>query len=62
MLGFYSNNVKKELFGAPLGSNTGCSNSNPNKKVKNYSYNPLDRIGKGFSSIVYKGTNDSTSN
>lgn len=48
MLGFYSNNVKKELFGAPLGSNTGCSNSNPNKKVKDYSYNPLDHMGKGF--------------
>lgn len=28
------------------------------KKVKNYSYNPLDSIGKGFSSVVYRGQND----
>ena len=26
-------------------------------KVKNYSYSPLDQIGKGFSSIVYRGSN-----
>ena len=31
------------------------------KKIKDYSYNPSYRIGKGFSSIVYKGTNDNTS-
>ena len=28
------------------------------KKIKNYSYNPLDSIGKGFSSVVYRGQND----
>lgn len=31
------------------------------KKIKNYSYNPLDSIGKGFSSVVYRGMNDDTS-
>lgn len=31
------------------------------KKIKNYSYNPLDSIGKGFSSVVYKGQNDDNS-
>lgn len=38
------------------------ASSNGSKKIKDYSYNPVDRIGKGFSSIVYKGTNDVTSN
>lgn len=28
------------------------------KKIKHYSYNPLDSIGKGFSSVVYRGQND----
>jgi hypothetical protein len=28
------------------------------KRIKNYSYNPLDSIGKGFSSVVYRGQND----
>lgn len=32
------------------------------RKVKNYSYNPLDSIGKGFSSVVYRGQNEETSN
>lgn len=31
---------------------------NSNKKIKNYSYNALDSIGKGFSSVVYKGVNE----
>lgn len=35
--------------------------TNKTLKIKNYSYSPLDQIGKGFSSIVYKGTNDETS-
>jgi serine/threonine protein kinase len=30
------------------------------KFVKNYSYGLLDYIGKGFSSEVFKGKNDST--
>ena len=41
-------------------SHTSAMNSN-RKKIKHYSYSSMDRIGKGFSSIVYKGTNDNTS-
>lgn len=32
------------------------------RRVKHYSYSPLDSIGKGFSSVVYRGLNDNTSN
>jgi hypothetical protein len=54
MLSLYPNATRKESYG--------LNQSNPNcKKIKDYSYNPADRIGKGFSSIVYKGTNDTTS-
>jgi hypothetical protein len=42
--------------------NSSINSTNINKKIKNYSYNLVDRIGKGFSSIVYKGINDTTSN
>jgi hypothetical protein len=28
------------------------------KKVKHFTYNHDDKIGKGYSSIVYKGTNE----
>jgi len=31
------------------------------RRVKNYSYSPLESIGKGFSSIVYRGHNDENS-
>jgi hypothetical protein len=31
------------------------------KKIENYSYALLDKIGKGYSSTVYKGRNDDTS-
>ena len=31
------------------------------KKIGNFSYSSSDKIGKGFSSVVYKGTNDNTS-
>lgn len=31
------------------------------KKIENYSFLMNDRIGKGFSSIVYRGLNDLTS-
>lgn len=31
------------------------------KKIKHFSYSSNDKIGKGFSSIVYKGSNDLTS-
>jgi hypothetical protein len=26
-------------------------------KIKQYSYSPADKLGKGFSSVVYKGIN-----
>lgn len=32
------------------------------KKIEDYSYGLYDKIGKGFSSIVYKGRNDITGN
>ena len=32
------------------------------KKIKNFTYLPEDRIGKGYSSVVYKGKNELTSN
>lgn len=31
------------------------------KKIKHFSYSEGDRIGKGYSSIVYKATNELTS-
>ena len=31
------------------------------KKVKHFSYNTEDKIGKGYSSVVYRGINDITS-
>jgi len=55
MMSFHSNLLKKDSFPLNQSSNLHC------KKIKDYSYNPNDRIGKGFSSIVYKGTNDETS-
>ena len=30
------------------------------KKIEDYSYGLYDKIGKGYSSIVYKGRNDLT--
>jgi hypothetical protein len=60
MLGFFSNSTKEEYVNTNLNSSMNCTNIN--KKIKNYSYNLADRIGKGFSSIVYKGINDTTSN
>jgi hypothetical protein len=32
------------------------------KKIKHYSYSSADRIGKGYSSVVYLGRNDNTGN
>lgn len=43
------------------GTSQGSSTSDSRKKIKHFSYSHNDRIGKGFSSIVYKGTNDLTS-
>ena len=43
-------------------SSVNLNSSQPlRKKIKNFSYNMNDKIGKGFSSIVYKGSNDLTS-
>jgi SNF-related kinase len=36
------------------------SSAQGRKKIKNFSYMLSDRIGKGYSSVVYKGKNDST--
>ena len=37
------------------------NNSNDiRKKIENYSFSLSDRIGKGYSSTVYKGRNDLT--
>lgn len=33
---------------------------NARKVIENYSYALIDAIGKGFSSVVYKGRNDET--
>lgn len=33
---------------------------NQRKKIEGYSYGLYDKIGKGYSSIVYKGRNDTT--
>lgn len=38
------------------------SSNQMKKKIKHFSYSSTDKIGKGFSSIVYKGSNDLTSN
>lgn len=37
------------------------NSSNIKKKIKHFSYSESDRIGKGYSSIVYKGVNTLTS-
>ncbi len=37
------------------------SSVNNKKKIKHFSYSESDKIGKGYSSIVYKGTNTTTS-
>ena len=31
------------------------------RKVKHYAYSPEDRIGKGYSSVVYRGINENNS-
>lgn len=42
-------------------SMTGPANLN-RKKIKHFSYSSSDRIGKGYSSVVYRGKNDQTGN
>lgn len=56
MTTYLSYNYKKPC------SYQGNSSSDSRKKIKHFSYSHTDKIGKGFSSIVYKGTNDLTSN
>lgn len=55
MMNYYTNNTKRDLLGPSVNVSSG------RKKIKDYSYSTIDRIGKGFSSIVYKGVNDRTS-
>jgi len=38
----------------------GYGNNDLRKKIEDYSYGLKDMIGKGFSSVVYRGTNDKT--
>lgn len=40
----------------------GGNHSGSRKKVKHFSYNSSDKIGKGYSSVVYLGKNDNTGN
>ena len=42
-------------------SSSGSPASHIGKKIKHFMYHPLDKIGSGFSSTVYKGTNTLTS-
>ena len=36
------------------------SNAHSKRKIKHFSYVPSDRVGKGYSSVVYRGKNDNT--
>lgn len=53
MTSFLAHNYKRDSFPthSPLSHK---------KKIKHYSYVADDKIGKGYSSIVYKGLNDNT--
>lgn len=55
MTSYLSYNYKKPS------SSSGTSSNSLKKKIKHFSYSSTDKIGKGFSSIVYKGYNDLTS-
>jgi hypothetical protein len=35
--------------------------STAKKKIKHFSYHPEDKIGKGYSSVVFKGVNELSS-
>ena len=54
MLAYRAQN-KRDLTGVDGGSSTAMR-----KKIKNFSYHKDDKLGKGFSSVVYKGKNDDT--
>lgn len=43
-----------------LNSRSYSGSQTAKKKIKNFAYSTLDRIGKGYSSIVYKGINETT--
>ena len=51
MLNYYAYNAKGESH------RSHSLSSNGKKKVGNFSYLPSDKIGKGFSSVVYRGIN-----
>ena len=55
-MSFYPGNPSRNLLG--VGGNSLSLNK---KKVKNFSYSISDKVGKGYSSIVYKGTNEDNS-
>ena len=40
---------------------SGPHSAGQRKKIKNFTYSENDRIGKGYSSIVYRGLNELTS-
>lgn len=54
MTSYLSYNYKKPS------TSHGSTSGESRKKIKHFSYSMTDKIGKGFSSIVYKGTNDLT--
>ena len=56
MTSYMSYNYKKPT------SSHGLTSNDSKKKIKHFSYSMNDKIGKGFSSIVYKGCNELTSN
>ena len=51
----YTQNYRSDLTSL-MGA--GGMQTGSRKKIENYSYNLQDSIGKGYSSIVYKGRND----
>ena len=55
MIGLYHQNTRSDLY---RGHSLSVGSK---KKIGNFSYSASDKIGKGFSSVVYKGINDATS-
>ncbi len=45
-----------------INSRSSLTSQASKKKIKNFTYSPLDRIGKGYKSIVYKRINETTGN
>lgn len=46
------------LSNLPLFKKDSSSSLSNRRKVKHFSYSPDDKIGKGYSSIVYRGLNE----